>query len=96
MAARPLKRSALTSLPAWCALQLVRGYQVLVSPLMGGHCRYIPSCSEYCRQAIQRFGLLRGGWLTLKRLARCHPWGSAGFDPVPEAHTVAGSRRAGS
>lgn len=81
------------SVPAWLAIKLVRGYQVLLSPVMGSHCRHLPSCSEYARQAIQRFGLLAGGWLTLKRLARCHPWGSAGFDPVPETPAA---RRAGS
>ncbi len=71
--------------PAWLALKLVRGYQLVVSPLLGSHCRHLPTCSEYAREAIQRFGLIRGGWLTVRRLGRCHPWGTAGYDPVPDA-----------
>lgn len=80
------------------ALRLVRGYQLLLSPLLGAHCRHLPSCSEYARQAIERFGLARGSWLTCKRLGRCHPWGSQGFDPVPESPAEArrALRRSGS
>ena len=70
--------------PTRLAIKVVRGYQLMVSPLLGGHCRHFPSCSEYARQAIERFGVLRGGWLTLKRLGRCHPWGTQGYDPVPD------------
>ena len=77
------------------ALALVRGYQLAISPLLGAHCRHYPSCSEYARQAIERFGVWRGGWLTVKRLSRCHPWGSAGHDPVPE-DLEPGTRRVGS
>lgn len=63
---------------------LIRLYQLAISPLLGPNCRYAPSCSEYAREAIARFGPLRGGWLALRRLGRCHPWGGSGYDPVPE------------
>ncbi len=63
---------------------LLRGYQYLISPLLGPSCRYTPTCSEYAIQAIDRHGVLRGGWLAIRRLLRCHPWGGSGYDPVPE------------
>lgn len=59
-------------------------YQRAISPLLPPACRYYPTCSQYAVEAILRHGALRGGWLTLKRLARCHPWGGFGYDPVPE------------
>ncbi len=62
---------------------LIQGYQLLVSPLLGAHCRYTPSCSQYARDALAEWGLLRGAWLALRRIARCHPLGGAGYDPVP-------------
>ena len=62
---------------------LIRGYQWLVSPWLGPCCRYEPSCSGYAVEAIDRHGALRGGWLTLRRLSRCHPMGGSGYDPVP-------------
>lgn len=73
---------------------LVRGYQLLLSPWLGGSCRYWPSCSAYAVEALVRFGAWRGGWLALKRMARCQPWGGSGPDPVP-ATWPAGGRRAG-
>lgn len=66
------------------ALALLRVYQYVLSPWVGGACRYWPTCSEYSHEAIERFGALRGGWLTAGRLARCHPYGRGGVDPVPE------------
>ena len=67
------------------ALQLlIRGYQLLVSPFFPPCCRYFPSCSDYARQAVMVHGPMRGGWLALRRLLRCHPWGGLGYDPVPE------------
>ncbi len=66
---------------------LIRIYQWTLSPLIGPACRFYPSCSQYAHQAILRFGLLRGGWLALKRLGRCHPWHPGGFDPVPPTTT---------
>lgn len=69
------------------AIKLVRGYQLLLSPLLGSNCRFQPTCSHYCIEAIGRHGVLRGGWLAIRRIARCHPWGGSGYDPVPEART---------
>jgi putative membrane protein insertion efficiency factor len=65
------------------AIGLIRFYQYFISPFWPGVCRYGPSCSEYGREAIELHGLLRGGWLTLRRILRCHPWGGSGYDPVP-------------
>lgn len=62
---------------------VIRVYQWTVSPLLGPACRFYPSCSHYALEAIERFGVLRGGWLAVRRLARCHPWHPGGFDPVP-------------
>jgi putative membrane protein insertion efficiency factor len=64
-------------------LALVRFYQRAVSPGLAPACRFFPSCSHYAYEALERHGLLRGGWLTLKRLARCRPFGGSGYDPVP-------------
>ena len=65
-------------------LGLLAAYRYAVSPLLGVNCRYLPSCSDYARGAIDRNGAWKGGWLTLARLCRCHPWGHDGFDPVPD------------
>ena len=65
------------------AVALLRGYQYFLSPLLGNNCRYTPTCSQYSVEAIERYGVLRGSWLTLRRLARCHPWGGQGYDPLP-------------
>jgi len=69
---------------AWPFILLVRVYQLAISPLLPGACRFTPTCSAYGIQALQRHGLFRGGWLTLKRFLSCHPWGGHGHDPVPE------------
>lgn len=66
---------------------LVRGYQLLVSPILGHNCRYLPSCSSYAMEALERFGAARGSWLAAKRVCRCHPWGGHGLDPVPQLET---------
>ena len=63
---------------------LIRGYQLTVSPLLGPRCRFHPSCSHYALEALHRHGSLRGGWLALRRVARCHPFDPGGYDPVPE------------
>jgi len=64
-------------------LLALRGYQFAIRPLLGANCRFHPSCSDYAREAIDRHGALRGCWLTLRRLGRCHPYHPGGFDPVP-------------
>lgn len=68
----------------WLLLLLIRAYQYGLSPLMPPHCRHAPSCSEYTVTALQQYGLIRGGRLALGRVLRCHPWGTSGYDPVPE------------
>ncbi|MHA7841194.1 MAG: membrane protein insertion efficiency factor YidD [Gammaproteobacteria bacterium] len=61
----------------------IRGYQLAISPFIGTHCRFFPSCSQYCEQAIAQWGIIRGLCLTCRRLCRCHPFCSGGYDPVP-------------
>lgn len=63
---------------------LVRFYQAAISPFLPATCRYSPTCSQYTIVALQRHGLLKGGWLSIKRIASCNPWGGKGYDPVPE------------
>jgi putative membrane protein insertion efficiency factor len=67
------------------ALLLLRGYKIVLSPLFRGSCRFLPSCADYATEAVTRYGVVRGGWLAVRRLARCHPLCSAGYDPVPQA-----------
>ncbi|MCL2672925.1 MAG: membrane protein insertion efficiency factor YidD [Alphaproteobacteria bacterium] len=67
------------------AIAAIRLYQLIAPPFIRGRCRYQPSCSTYAITAIKRFGVLKGIWLTAKRLARCAPWGGYGYDPVPGA-----------
>jgi len=74
----------LGSLLAWPLLGLVWIYRILISPLLGANCRYEPTCSVYAEQALRQYGGIRGGWLVLKRIGRCHPWGGSGYDPLPE------------
>ncbi len=62
---------------------LIRFYQVAVSPYKPASCRYYPTCSQYSVQALQKHGLFKGGWLAIKRILSCHPWGKSGYDPVP-------------
>ncbi len=71
---------------------LIRGYQLLLSPVLPGACRFYPTCSAYATEAVAHWGALRGGWLAVKRIGRCHPWGDAGVDPVPtgNSETVGG------
>ncbi len=65
----------------------VIGYRYSLSALIGRNCRFAPTCSAYAIEAIERHGAIAGGWLALRRIARCHPWGGSGYDPVPDAPT---------
>jgi len=67
----------------WIALKLIRFYQRFISPLTPPSCIYSPTCSQYGYEAIARHGVWKGSWLTVRRIARCHPWAQGGFDPVP-------------
>jgi hypothetical protein len=62
---------------------LIRLYQITLSPWLGGACRYTPTCSNYGIQALEKYGAFKGGWLTIKRVVSCNPWGGSGYDPVP-------------
>jgi putative membrane protein insertion efficiency factor len=74
---------AIVLLPQRLLALLIRGYQRLLSPLLPPSCRFHPSCSQYALEAIHRHGALKGSWLAVRRLARCHPFNAGGFDPVP-------------
>jgi hypothetical protein len=62
---------------------LIKFYRVAISPLLGSNCRFTPSCSAYAQTALQRHGTIKGSWLAIKRVSRCHPWHAGGSDPVP-------------
>ncbi|WP_071783293.1 membrane protein insertion efficiency factor YidD [Leminorella grimontii] len=68
-------------------IMLIRGYQLFISPLLGPHCRFRPTCSQYGIEALRRFGMLKGSWLTIKRVLKCHPLHEGGDDPVPPNNT---------
>jgi hypothetical protein len=76
-------RGADLSVAQRAALAVLRTYKVLISPMFAGSCRYLPSCSDYAAEAVSRFGVARGSWLAMRRLARCHPLGGHGLDAVP-------------
>ena len=65
-----------------CVINLINIYKYLISPLLGNNCRFLPTCSEYTKESIVKFGLVNGVWLGLKRIVRCHPWGKGGHDPI--------------
>ena len=73
---------------AWPLLALVWLYRNAISPLIGANCRFQPTCSAYAEEALRRYGAFRGGWLALRRIGRCHPWGGSGYDPVPDREDV--------
>ena len=62
---------------------LIRGYQLIISPMLGSNCRFMPTCSEYALESLKTYGLIKGTYLTIKRIGKCHPWGSNGYDPIP-------------
>lgn len=78
--------NAVSRMLAWPLIILVRCYRVAISPWLGIHCRFQPSCSSYAIEALQQHGILRGSWMAVKRIGRCHPWGGSGYDPVPGKH----------
>lgn len=63
-------------------ISLINLYKYLISPLLGNNCRYLPTCSEYTKESVKKFGIIYGIWLGLKRIIRCHPWGKSGYDPI--------------
>jgi putative membrane protein insertion efficiency factor len=69
-------------------LVALRAYKVVISPLFAGSCRFVPSCSDYARDAVLQYGAVKGSWLAVRRLARCHPLAAAGYDPVPGRQAV--------
>ena len=73
-------------------LALIRGYQYLLRPLLGANCRFAPSCSDYAHEAISLHGPIKGGWLAVKRIGRCHPYHPGGYDPVPGVSPPSSSR----
>lgn len=73
----------LANLPKRVLMLLIRAYQVLISPLTPPSCRFTPTCSAYALTSIERYGVFRGGWLAVRRIARCHPFNPGGYDPVP-------------
>lgn len=77
---------------AWLLTGLITGYRKFISPLLGAHCRFYPSCSAYALEAIQVHGAGRGSWLAVRRLCRCHPFHPGGLDPVPPAAHAADDR----
>ena len=87
----------LAGLPAAAALALIAAYKTLFSPLFTGSCRFVPSCSTYARDAVLLHGALKGGWLALRRLARCHPLCAGGLDqvPLPARASAPGPRKSG-
>lgn len=73
----------IVQIPANILILLIRIYQVTLSPFIGRQCRYVPTCSNYGIEAIKKYGAIKGGWLTVKRILSCNPWGGSGYDPVP-------------
>ncbi len=67
----------------WLLIKFFRLYQLLLSPMLPNACRYNPTCSQYAIEAVTKYGAFKGGWMALKRILSCHPWGGHGYDPVP-------------
>lgn len=71
----------LASVPSWILIGMARAYRYLISPLLGRHCRFEPSCSIYFIESVRKYGAVRGGWRGIRRICRCHPWNPGGYDP---------------
>ena len=80
--------AALTRLPVNIARGLIRAYQLTLSPFIGNQCRFHPSCSNYAMEAVEFHGAVKGSWLAIRRIGRCHPYNPGGFDPVPQRCSV--------
>lgn len=75
--------SRIKSILSYPFILLIRFYQYVISPALGPKCRYTPTCSQYAIEALKKYGPVKGLWLTIKRIGKCHPWGGSGYDPVP-------------
>ncbi len=73
----------LVKILAFPFILLIKFYQLVISPWLGPKCRFTPTCSHYGVEALKKYGIFKGMWLTVKRISRCHPWGGSGYDPVP-------------
>ena len=91
---RPARMLSLLFRPGSILAGAVRLYQLVVSPLMPPRCRHLPTCSDYAIDALREHGALRGGWLAARRIARCHPFGTSGYDPVPLRGDTNGRKKA--
>jgi len=80
----------LKNVAKFVTLQLLRGYKWAISPLFPPACRFVPTCSEYAMEAVERYGALRGGWMAVTRILRCHPFACSGYDPVVKRSTGCG------
>jgi len=76
-------KSQISNLFSAFFIGLIKVYQFTLSPFLGRQCRFVPTCSQYSIEAIQKYGALKGAWLAIKRIVRCNPWGGSGYDPVP-------------
>ena len=65
-------------------IKIIKGYQSFISPMLGNNCRFFPTCSNYCEEALLKHGLIKGSQLSVKRILKCHPWGGEGCDPIPD------------
>lgn len=74
---------AISRLLSWPFIWVIKFYKLVISPWMAPACRYTPTCSEYATEALKKHGVFKGGWLAIKRISSCHPWGGHGYDPVP-------------
>ncbi len=86
MTSEPDRKSDGMSVAGWLLIGLLTGYRRFISPLLGPKCRFYPSCSAYALEAVQLHGAMRGSWLALRRLSKCHPFHAGGIDPVPGTH----------
>ena len=85
---------SITKILAIPFISLVRFYQAAISPYTPSACRYSPTCSSYTLEALQKHGIITGGWLAIKRIGSCHPWGGSGYDPVPDKDELGDRRKA--